>query len=191
MINTLGNANDLTLCTIDRPPDNLGVKYYCMAEGKRIGNNYPSHASIRMSDEYSGVKLSSFLGNTQSYLIGSQAVKETIESYCSSEVEYLSFTLYSPRGTVHSTDYFIINPIGGFDCLKLSACDIKYLPGKTTIVKIRKFVLDAAKIIDAPSLFRIKEAPAEYVIDDTLAAAFQSKRFTNLVLNELEQVGDK
>src|SRR5262245_15243090 len=146
MIDTLGNARDLTLCTIDRPPDNLGVKYYYMAEGKRIGNNYPSDAAIRMSDEYTGIKLSSFLGNTQSYLIGSRAVKETIEGHCDTEIEYLPFTLYSPRGVVHSNDYFIINPIGSFDCLNLMACDIKYLPGKTTIVKIRRFAFDPDKL---------------------------------------------
>jgi hypothetical protein len=189
LINTLGHLADPSLCIIDQTPAGLGVKYFYMMEGKVIGDSYPANAAIRMSDKYEGTKLSSFLGNTESYLIGSKMVKEMIQTHYQGDIEYLPFTLYSPRGAVHSLDYFIINPIGTFDCLDLKSCDIKYLPNKNKIVKIRKFVLDAKKVEDAPPLFRIHEDPTEYVINDTLLSAFQEAGCTNLVVKELEQVG--
>lgn len=186
IIDTLGNLNDPRLCVLDEVPEGVGIKYYRMMKGKRIGGDYPDDAKIYMSDEHPGIKLSSLIGNTNSYLIVSRDLKEVIESYCSAEVEYLPLTLYNHKKRVHSKDYFIVNPIGVLDCLNLEASKITYF--KDRVVSVDKFVLDPKKLTNAPSLFRIKEDPTEYVVNEELANAIKEGRFTNVVLKEIEQV---
>ena len=185
-IDTLGNLNDPRLCVLDEVPEGVGIKYYCMMKGKRIGADYPADAKLYMSDKYTGIKLSSLIGNTKSYLIVCGEMKDVIDSHCSAEVEYLPFTLYNHKKRIHSKNYFIVNPIGALDCLNLEASKIKYF--KDRVVSVDKFVLDPKKLANAPSLFRIKEDPTEYVINQQLANAIKEGKFTNVVLREIEQV---
>jgi hypothetical protein len=185
-IDTLGELDDSNLCILDKPPQGLGVKYYRMSKGKKIGNYYPNDAKIYMSDENPGTKLASLIGNTKSYLIVSNAMKEVIEKYCSScEIEYLPFILYNHKKRVHSKDYFIINPIGTCDCLNLKASQIEYLDGE--VVGVDRFVLDPRRLEDAPAIFRIKEAPRKYVINEELAKNLEERGFTNVILEEIQQ----
>lgn len=189
LIETLGNLDDPRLCILDSPPKGLGVKYYRMMKGKKISDDYPNDAKIFMSDKYMGIKLSSMIGNTNSYLIVSLEMKEVIEMHCKAEVEYLPFTLYNHKKRVHSTDYFIVNPIGAIDCLNHKASQIEYL--RDRIVGIDKFVLDSKMLETAPALFRVNEDPTQYIINEELAKAFELSGFTNVILEEIKVVENK
>ena len=164
-----------------------------MAKGKRIGDDYPDDAQIYLESLKSGTQLSSFIGNTRSYLIVNTEMKDVILEYTSQsncEFEILPFTLYDHKKRILSKDYWIINPIGTFDCLNKKASEIKYVDkddAKSEVVSIRKFVFDPKKLKDAPDLFRVPEDPTEYFISERLAKAFKEKGFTNIFLTEIEQ----
>lgn len=192
-IKTLGRSTTEGWCVLHAPPEGLGVSDYRLAEGDPIGSRYPSDARIYMSDESSGIRLGSLIGNTKSFLIVATVVKEVIEQHCAGvEIEYLPFTLYNHKKREHSRDYWIVNPIGTRDVLNLKASEIEYLnkpgdPYHGAVVGVDKFVLDSKKLKDIPALFRIKEAPSKYVINELLAQAFQERQFTNMLLKEIEQ----
>jgi hypothetical protein len=105
-------------------------------------------------------------------------------------MECLPFTLFDHRRRVASRDYFIINPLGTFDCLNTSKSEIVYSddpPGE--VVAVRKHVLDPRKVGAAPDIFRVKEEPEMIVISARLAT--QIKKLdplpTNVYLIKLEQ----
>jgi len=176
---------DRKLVYIDQPPEDIGLYSYCMARGERIGERYPDPANIFLRTEYPGIKLASLLGNTLNYLIVNSAMKQIIAEASNSELELLSFNLYNHKKRIHSTDYWIINPIGTIDCLNLTASEIKYMPDGVRVIAVKKIVLDPGKLSMEPTLFRIKENPGKYVINTTLAKSFQEREFTNIFLEEL------
>jgi len=191
-IDTLGEV-DGERAVLDSAPRELGLEYYRLAEGVRIGKAYPADARIYMSKKYRGVKLDSLLGNTKSYLIVKRPVIEVIEAHSAdADIEYLPFTLFNQKKRVQSKDYFIVNPVGTLDCLNLESSEIEYLdakdePSHGAVVAVEKFVLDPGKLARAPALFRIKEEPDRYVINEQLADAFGKAGFTNILLTEIEQ----
>jgi hypothetical protein len=114
-------------------------------------------------------------------------MKDTIVECCKNdecEIEILPFTLFNHRQRVHSKDYWIINPLGTFDCVNKDASDIEYLDDE--VVGVDKYVFESQKLKNAPELFRVPEDPTEYFISETLAKAFQKKKFTNIFLSEIE-----
>jgi hypothetical protein len=192
-VETLGSSDSGSNCILDNIPVGLGLAGYMPAKGERVGSEYPEDAKIYMDDEHPGIRIGSLIGNTNSYLIVATAVKEIIAVQCANvDIEYLSFTLYNHKKREHSKDYWIINSIGTRDCLNLDLSEIEYFnepgdPYDGAVVSVDRFVLDPAKLKDAPALFRIKEEPREYVINETLAKIFQEQGFTNIRLTEIEQ----
>lgn len=172
-------------CFLDSWPEGTGAFTYRMAEGMRMGDKYPKAARQFMDAEHVGTGLPDFIGNTNSFLIVSRRMKEVIEAMVQWEIEYLPFDLYDHKKKLASQDYFIINPIGAFDGLNLQKSVIEWHEGD--IVGIDKFVLDKKKLEKAPHLFRIKEAPREYVMSQALALEFKKHQFTNIYSWELEQ----
>ncbi|MCI0640690.1 MAG: double-CXXCG motif protein [Gemmataceae bacterium] len=188
-LSTIGDGSRAGWCFFDRQPEDMGPIDYRMSRGVRIADEYPPDASLYMRDEYPGMKLSSLIGNTKSFLITSMPMKEVIDNLCKSEIEYLPLAIYNHKRRLASRDYFIINPIGGVDCLNLKASEIEYFEGD--IVGIDKYVLDTDKLEKCPDLFRIPQHLEMYVISERLAEAFQKNGFTNIVLEELEQKTEK
>ncbi len=189
LLNTLGDDQDRSLAFIDSPPEDLGLHSYCMARGEPIGSRYPEDARVYLKTKSPGIKLSSLLGNTESYLIVNSAMKDVIREICTtSEIEYLSFTLYNHKKRVHSQDYWIANPIGVADCVNRAASEIKYSSSNSEkIVSVKKYVLDSSKVAHAGHLFRVPEDRSRYFISERLAKAFQDRSFTNVFLFEIDQ----
>ena len=190
IIDTLGDDQDVKLAFIDEPPEDLGLYSYCLARGERIGDRYPADAKIYLQPKSPGIKLSSLIGNTNRYLIVNTDVKNVILEHCAqSDFEVLPFTLYNHKKRIHSSDYWIINPIGYLDCVNRAASQIEYLDtDPTKIVDVDKFVLDPKRVKNAPDLFRVPEDREKYFISARLAKAFQDRRFTNMILTEVDQV---
>jgi uncharacterized protein DUF1629 len=196
LLDTLGDV-DGERAVIDRAPEDLGLQYYRLAKGVRIGDLYPDDARVLMSKKFQGLKLDSLLGNTKGFLIVKVPVKEAIEAHCADDdIEYLPFTLYNLKKRVQSKDYFIVNPIGTVDCLNLEASVIKYVdkpgdPSHGAVVNVKKYVFEPKKLKRAPALFRVKEKPTRYVVNEQLASAFDKAKFSNISLTEVEQAEGK
>ena len=182
----MGRFTDEGLCFIEYSPPGLGLRKYCPSLGDRAAPYYPADARIQLSEEQPGIQLSSLLGNSINYLIVSKDFRDTIAAYCPKvDVEYLPFDLHDHRGRLYSRDYFIINPIGTYDCLDEANSGIEYGPDGD-VVAIRNPVLHPNKVAGAPALFRVHHNPTVYVVDDALVAAIHEKGFTNVVLSELK-----
>lgn len=188
-IETLGDDQDSKLAFINNPPEDVGLYDYCMARGERIGDRYPAQARIYLDRKSPGIKLLSLLGNTQNYLIVSSEMKNVILECCSqADIEMLAFTLYNHKKRIHSTDYWIVNPIGSLDCVNRRASDIIYLSSDPTkVVAVRKFVLDPKRLENASNMFRVPEDRAKYFISERIAKAWQERKFTNIFLTEVDQ----
>jgi hypothetical protein len=185
LLATMGDLNDQSLSLVENKPEGIGLHAFCLARGEKARPHLPEDAKVFLSPKSRGLKLPGILGNTECYFIGSAKVKEIVQKHCAGqEIEYLPFTLYNQKKRVHSKDYYFINPIGGFDCLDEPSCEIKY-DDDGDIVTFKKLNLDAAKMADAPHLFRILKIPTKYVISKTLVQAFKDDGVTNLLGNKL------
>jgi hypothetical protein len=186
MIDGLGDPNDEDRCVLFNSVEGIGLGDVGLHTGEPVWPRYPKDARIYMSKESPGIKLSSVLGNVKNFLIVSRDFKEAVEKLCGDKVEYLPFTLYDHRKRVHSRDYFILNPLGTFDCLDLKKSDIQW--GKAEpdkVIRVREPVLDRAKMKDAPQLFRVAQEPTTYVVGVELAREIYDRDFTNVIWTEL------
>lgn len=178
---------------VDQGLDELGAGSYMPSEGDPMEPLRASSLTLRLRPG-SGVKLGALIGNTHSYLLLATAAKECVERRCAGQrIEYVPFTLYNRKNRVHSDDYFVVNPIGTFDCINRQASDISYFsspnsPADGSILEIRRLVLDAARLQNAPALFRIGGQPRTYVVNEALAADFAAHKLSNIPLVEV-QVG--
>lgn len=191
-LDCLGDPDDDSLCFIDDFVEGIHPLSYRAAMGVPFGKDYPKDAKLFMNRENPGIKLSPLLGTSRNMILGSRDFKEAIEKHCKSEIECLPFTLYDHRKRVHSRDYFIINPIGTFDCLDLKESVIEWddeAPGE--IIGIDRMVLDRKKMKDAPQFFRVEKKPTTYVVGLELAREFKARSFTNIFWAELPLSGGK
>ncbi|MBW2737389.1 MAG: hypothetical protein JRE64_00790 [Deltaproteobacteria bacterium] len=190
-IETLGDDQDRKLAFINEPPEGIGLHSYRMAEGKPVEEYYPEDAKIYLQSKSPGLRLSSFIGNTLSYLIVNSEMKDVIIEYSDQgdcEIEILPFTLYNHKKRVYSKDYWIINPIGSFDCVNRKDSDIVYMDEgdhKGEIVVVKIYVFDVRKLENAPHIFRVPENLRRYFISESLGRAFYEKNFSNVLLTEI------
>lgn len=173
-------------CFLEDTPEGTKAIDYKMATGEPMGADYPADPRIYMSDDHPGVKLPDLIGNTCNLLIVSRRIKDGIETATPGlQIEYLPVAIYNHKGRLASRHYFIVNPIGTFDCLDLARSTIEW-SGKD-IVEIEEYVLDPKKIDKAPDLFRIKEDPETYVMSKRLVKVLVPLAPTNFLVDELKQ----
>ncbi len=177
-----GNDRDKALAFVREPPSGLGLYDYCMNEGERIGERYPRDARVYLDPKTPGIKLESVLGNLLSYLMVNTQTKDLILGICTCEIEALPFTLYNHKKRVHSKDYWILNPIGTFDCVNRAASKIT-MEGEQ-VVGVESLAFDAKKMADVPDLFRVPEKPEWFFISERLAKAIKDAALTNVILKE-------
>ncbi len=181
-LNTQGDANDPSLCVITKFVQGIEMDAFRVGLGKPTKDIWPEKARIYMSMDQKGVKLSSLIGTTRNMMIAHRALREFVEEYCKGvEIEYLPFALYDHRKRLYSTDYFIINPIGTFDCLDVKKTDAVWddeKPGRLSL--LRRPVLDRKKVAKAPQLFRIKESPTDLIVGPELGVAIGKAKLTNV-----------
>lgn len=179
---------DKSFCFLWNPPPAVGIAFYRMAEGDPMGADYPQDVPWQMCREIPGKKLPSLIGTSCGYLVVARPLKEVFEQ-AGVPIECLPFTLLDHKKRVASRDYFIINPLGTFDCLDLQKSHITWsqkVPG--AVLDLDKPVLDPKKIGHASDLFRILEDPTIIVLSAALAKKLQELQPppTNVYLNELE-----
>ncbi len=190
IISTKGDLDDRSLCILENRPEGAGGNYYYLKKGIRLGEKFPHKSNYYMDDGHPGIRLCSFISNLCSLLIFSSEVVNAIKQVCDNDIEYLPFTLINHEKSIASEDYFIVNPIGTFDCLNEKASNIKYTSTGHPI-EPRTYILDPAKMKGAPHLFRIKDFPYAYVMDITLAQKIKAQKLSqlpNLIVYELDQL---
>lgn len=142
-------------------PEGVDLNRYKFSEGEAFGDEYPEDARIYMSPKEQGRTLPSLVGNTRSMLIVHRTVKEIIEANNSGPTEYLPLHIYNHKKRLASDEYFIVNPLGSWDCLDLGASKIEYMDGD--VVGVDEMVLDPTKLKEVPDLFRVREDPSTYL----------------------------
>ena len=186
MLYMLGDLKNRELCQLSRLPHGMGLKWLRLANGTSAKEYYPQDATIHMStDEGYGIKLSSFIGHVSGILVLHKDVIDVIKEYAvNADIEYFPFNLINPKGRVHSSDYFIVNPLGSVDCLCHKRSKFKTKGG--VIRGVEHFVFDVSKTDNLPPIFRVKEELDNYFFRQDLVHAFEAKGFTNFVFNEVE-----
>ncbi|MFY2558737.1 imm11 family protein [Corallococcus terminator] len=162
---------------------------YRMSTGLEMAERYPRDARVFMDARLPGIKLPSLVANTSSVLLVAAPVKAVIEKSQVGKMEYLPLAIYNHKKRLASSDYFIVNPLGTFDCLDLEQSEIQY--NKGDIVAVHRPILDPKKIASAPDLFRVPENRRLYVISERLAAGLKAIKATNVYLFDLEQAPKK
>jgi hypothetical protein len=152
-----------------------------------VSDILPKDARIYMDKENLGIQLSSLIGNTQQMVVVHKDVKDIIRKHCGDEkVEYLPVTLYDHRKRAHGQDYFVINPLGTFDCLDFEASTLHRMKDDPErILEVLNPVLDRKKMKNAPPLFRIDKSSTTYVLNFELAKELSEGDISNLLVREL------
>ncbi|MBZ4422591.1 hypothetical protein [Myxococcus sp. RHSTA-1-4] len=186
-LDLLGEADE-DLCFLDSFVEGIEYESWRTGMGERLTPVYPKGARVPMSKKYPGIQLTPLLANSLSTLFGSTEFKAAVEKHCGKQdIEYLPFTLYDHRKRPYSQDYFIINPIGTFDCLDFKASDIAWDDEKPDeILDIEEHVLDRKKMKDAPQLFRVARDPHTYVMGLELIRELKKRDLSDIVVEELE-----
>ena len=170
MLDCKGNYTNTDYCFTDNGPRGT-IDDYDLRCGLRVADEYPDgigETTLKLGDDYPGLELTSFIGNTHSLLIVEKKVADLIH-----------------KGRVHSRDYVFLNPIGSVDCLDLQRSTVlRHDDG--TIMKIQKFVLSPAKVAGVRHMFRPDEDLNKYIFSETLVNALRANNCTNLVFEELE-----
>lgn len=177
-------ATSRDLCFLRDVPEGTDDISYRMAKGFRMGADHPTDARVAMTRDKPGFQLASVIGNTNAFLIVDKRLRDVIGAARLGEVEFLPLAIVDHKKRIASRDYFVVNPIGGFDCIDRAASDIEWLGDE--VVEATKYVFDRAKTAAAPDLFRIRETPRVYVMSAALASACQAAGATNLVLTPVE-----
>lgn len=164
LLKTLAQTNP-EFCILDSYPEGMGLKTWKLNKGVELQEGeYPQDAKIFMSDEVPGIELPDLVPNTGHMLIISRRLKDGMSAVNRGPVQHLPLAIYNHKKRLASSDYFIVNPLGTLDVLDTSASEIKYHDGQ--VVKVKKYVLDPRKIVQAPDVFRIKENPEAYVVSE-------------------------
>ncbi len=170
---TLGISPRSDFCFTDTSP--RGAEVFSLTVGNEK-TDYPSNffeVTLKLGENYPGLLLPSFIGNTDSLLILHQETLKLFEEFDIGEYQAFPFTLLNHKDQVHSKEYVFLNPLGAKECLdlELSGAD--------------KIVLDKAKLDQAPDLFRPLEMKYEYIYSERLVKAIEEKGLTNFLFKKL------
>ena len=190
LLDTLADHGRGDLCFTDKLPNGIGSSTYRLAEGDSLREAFSGDVpeiQWQLGDDFPGLKLASFIGNTGRFFAVHQDAANVIQQHRIGEAEVVPFTLYNHRGRVHSRDYVFVNPLGSVDCLNTAASVIRRA-NSGRVLSISKVVLDADKPLDQRDLFRIREKPRGYVLSERLVTALAANQFTNFTINPLEQL---
>lgn len=187
-IDTLGDLHDEHLCVLHTMPSPIGAEYISLVRGHPTSHLDLSTLTMATSPETQGRELQDLVGNTTNFLIGSPRLVEVLRARDRGPTEYVGFTLLDEDQRVLSEDLSFVNPLTVLDALHRDASDILYFKETQRIIKVRKAVLDARALHDAPGLFRVEHDRAKYVVDEPTGEALRAN-CTNVRLNPIEVAG--
>jgi hypothetical protein len=162
------------------PPSGVR-KAYQLSKGVRRLADWPPDVKCQMDDEFpDDLELADSLHGAVSLVI-SRKLKEFLEARGVKDVEYLPLEILNHKGRRASKDYFIFNPNSIVDCIDIEASGIVWNNiDKDSISSCESLVLDAKRVPDQATVFRLKLWPEVVVIDGALAAEMADKGFSGL-----------
>jgi hypothetical protein len=170
-------------CFSDNTPDGIGTRWYRLSSGVPFGTDYPTDVQLRLGDDFPGLKLPSFIGNTSGLLIVDTKAAALILTHDVGRTERLAFALIDHRGEVHSRDYVFLNPLECINCVNLEHSVVRR-SRKGAIRVISKLVLAESRRAALIDLFRVGEEPAIYVFSERVVSALVQAGCTNFAFRE-------
>jgi hypothetical protein len=121
-------------------------------------------------------------------LIVDPKFRKIIEKHTAGEkIEYQPVAIYDHRKRLMSDEYVIVNPLGAYDCIDLKASDVLYdEDNPKEILEVNDLVLDKAKAMKAPQLFRPEHSRSSYIIRYDIGLDMHQAKLTNIAIDELK-----
>lgn len=141
---------------------------WLLGEGARLGEGFPPDARYPISKKKPGMKLADFIANKFGRLFVSERVRQVLAQE-PVDIEWLPVTLLDKKDGKVEASYFIANVLGRIDCVDLAQSEYdrsSFEPDE--FLAVRRLVLDASRLPEAVSLFRIKEQPRTFIIRSDL-----------------------
>ncbi len=170
-------------CFSDLTPDGLDTRWHRLASGVAFGAAYPTDVQLRLGDDFPGLALPSFIGNTSGLLIVDAKASSLILAHDVGRTECLAFALIDHRGQVHSRDYVFLNPLERIDCVNLEHSTVRR-SRKGAIREISKLVLAESRRSELIDLFRVGEEPGIYVFSERVVSALAQAGCTNFAFRD-------
>ena len=174
---------------VDRRLMGLGMRGLWLGEGKAFEGTFPADVRAVLRETRPGRELTDVLSNTEWCWLVNGRTRAVIHSVCGDEgVEYLPFTLHEPDGTLLSDDYVIVHPTRFCDVVDREASEIDFEDDdpEGEITSVDAYVLDRARCVDLPPLFRVPEWTYDLFLDEKLASALHDACIGNLFVHEVE-----
>lgn len=150
---------------------------------------FPADAQFRMSKEHKkNTALTDDVSNTDNVKVCSPRLVAFLQKQKLAHVEYLPVRILDHRGKVASADYRIVNLFPLQDVLDLEKSGPRYSAmRKTTIVELKKLVIDTRRLDRGFRVFRINNYPSPVLIDRSLAEAMDAEGFVGPSFVELDE----
>jgi hypothetical protein len=150
--------------------------------GESLVGEFPDDAVFRMRSEFpENTVLTDSLSNLDSLIIGSQKLKEFLESQDVSNVEYHAVTIRDHKNKVVKSRYYIINPVSNVECLDAAASGaVMSRTNKTKVKFLNKLVLREDAVDQTRKMFRVAHFDMITLVREDLATAIDKAGFTGI-----------
>lgn len=158
-----------------------------LQSGERLGA-LPKGALFQFDAEDRGVRLSDSLHNVDRLVVASARLRDLLEAAAVPQVEFLPVPILNHQKRPVTEPYFVVNLLSPVDCLDLDACEPRWSRlDKTEIARVKRLVIDPARIDPARTLFRPKSYRACMLVHRTLAKRIDAAGLTGMRWLELDQ----
>lgn len=145
--------------------------------GKPLLKGYPKREDAIMCFDTNypdRIKLYDILPALDSVLVVNSKVKDVFEASGCKDVEYLPITIWDHQNAVASSNYFIVNPLGGVDFIDMdkSAYSMSSLD-EGQIYSIDNLVINEKEIPADAKLFRAKTKMDQIFISDEIRKSLE------------------
>ena len=148
--------------------------------GMELSRTFPATAAFHFDpDDPTGLGLTDSLYNANRVIVASPRLRRVIEQANVPLVEFLPVAVYNHKKRAIAEPYCIVNPLQPVDCLVVDACEPQWgRIDKKNISRLKRFVIDEARIDPARRLFRVTYYRPAIVVHRELAEAIDAAGVT-------------
>lgn len=167
-------------CVVDTMPAGTTQEFRIKA-GEKMGARFPKDATMRMSKDYAGHRVTDAIANTFDFLMVSDRLKKLVAEMRPDGVEFLRFGLKTHKNAAVPGDFWIVNPLGSIRC-----ADAKGTEGKTSSIEPDQFLLlkrlqiDASAVPAGVHLFRLGEMTSKVLASRAFVDAAKKAKIEGL-----------
>ncbi len=158
-----------------------------LGRGVSMREGFSPQAQFRVSKRPKSTTFVDDLSNLDSVKVCSARLVAFLQRQRLAHLEYLPVRILDQRGRLATEDYRIVNPCPAQAVLDLERSGPRFSAmRKTTIVELKKFVIDTGRLDRTFRVFRVQEFPSPVLIDRELAEAMSEEGFVGPDFVELE-----